>query len=198
MARRGAPLVGFHWASSTCSPPSSPSLAVIVYAANILAAYYDDGTLDTSSFLFYLLLCVGVPAVLIFAEPDLGTTIIIVATVFAMAYICGISYRLIAGAFVLMVLAGIILAVASPYRFARLLVFLDPWSDPYGDGFQATVAIMAFASGGPFGRGIGNATMKYYYLPEAHNDYILAIIGEELGFAGHGHLRRRVCFAAAG
>lgn len=116
--------------------------AVIVYAANILAAYYDDGTLDTSSFLFYLLLCVGVPAVLIFAEPDLGTTIIIVATVFAMAYICGISYRLIAGAFVLMVLASIILAVASPYRFARFLVFLDPWSDPYGDGFQATVAIM--------------------------------------------------------
>lgn len=178
-ASRWIPLGFFNLQPAELAKP-----AVIVYAANILAAYYDDGTLDTSSFLFYLLLCVGVPAVLIFAEPDLGTTIIIVATVFAMAYICGISYRLIAGAFVLMVLAGIILAVASPYRFARLLVFLDPWSDPYGDGFQATVAIMAFASGGPFGRGIGNATMKYYYLPEAHNDYILAIIGEELGFVG--------------
>lgn len=178
-ASRWIPLGFFNLQPAELAKP-----AVIVYAANIFAAYYEDGTLDTSSFLFKLLLCVAVPAALIIAEPDLGTTIIIVVTVFAMAYLCGISYRLIAGAAVLMVLAGIILAVVSPYRFARLLVFLDPWSDPYGDGFQATVAIMAFASGGAFGRGIGNATMKYYYLPEAHNDYILAIIGEELGFVG--------------
>ena len=66
----------------------------------------------------------------------------------------------------------------------RIQVALNPWADEYGDGYQATLAIMAFASGGLFGRGIGNSTMKYSYLPEAHNDYILAIIGEEVGFVG--------------
>ncbi len=66
----------------------------------------------------------------------------------------------------------------------RVQVAWNPWADEYGDGYQATLAIMAFASGGLFGRGIGNSTMKYSYLPEAHNDYILAIIGEEVGFLG--------------
>ena len=158
--------------------------AIIALAAKILADYYEDCSTDTPSFLFAMAVCLGVPAFLIIAEPDLGTTIIVAVTVFAMAYTCGISYKLIGMICVVLFVAVVGLAIASPYRFARLLVFLDPWSDPYGDGYQATLAIMAFASGGPFGRGIGNATMKYNYLPEAHNDYILAIIGEELGFVG--------------
>lgn len=158
--------------------------AIIALAAKILSDYYEDCSTDTPSFLFAMAVCLGVPAFLIIAEPDLGTTIIVAVTVFAMAYTCGISYKLIGMICVVLFVAVVGLAIASPYRFARLLVFLDPWSDPYGDGYQATLAIMAFASGGPFGRGIGNATMKYNYLPEAHNDYILAIIGEELGFVG--------------
>ncbi len=166
--------------------------AIIALAAKILADYYEDCSTDTPSFLFAMAVCLGVPAFLIIAEPDLGTTIIVAVTVFAMAYTCGISYKLIGMICVVLFVAVVGLAIASPYRFARLLVFLfarllvflDPWSDPYGDGYQATLAIMAFASGGPFGRGIGYATMKYNYLPEAHNDYILAIIGEELGFVG--------------
>lgn len=176
-ASRWLPLGFFNLQPAELAKP-----AVIVFSAKILSDYYEDTSTDTPSFLIALLTCLAVPAFLIFAEPDLGTTIIIVLTVLSMAYICGISYRLLACLFLVFVFAGIALAFVSPYRFARLMVFLDPWSDPYGDGYQATLAIMAFASGGLFGRGIGNATMKYHYLPEAHNDYILAIIGEELGF----------------
>lgn len=158
--------------------------AIIVLSAKILSDFYEDGSTDTFSFLVSMAICLGIPALLIFMEPDLGTMIIIAVTVFAMAYICGLSYRVIGALLVLFAVCVVGLAVASPYRFARLMVFLDPWSDPYGDGYQATLAIMSFASGGAFGRGIGNSTMKYNYLPEAHNDYILAIIGEELGFVG--------------
>lgn len=178
-ASRWIPLGFFNLQPAELAKP-----AVIVLAAKILSDYYEDGVTDTFSFLVSMAICLGVPAILIFAEPDLGTTIIIAVTVFAMAYICGISYRLIGALFAVFVVAAVGLAITSSYRFTRLLVFLDPWSDPFGDGYQATLAIMAFASGGPFGRGIGNSTMKYNYLPEAHNDYILAIIGEELGFVG--------------
>ncbi len=178
-ASRWIPLGFFNLQPAELAKP-----AVIVLAAKILSDYYEDGVTDTFSFLVSMAICLGVPAILIFAEPDLGTTIIIAVTVFAMAYICGISYRLIGALFAVFVVAAVGLAITSSYRFTRLLVFLDPWSDPFGDGYQAKLAIMAFASGGPFGRGIGNSTMKYNYLPEAHNDYILAIIGEELGFVG--------------
>lgn len=158
--------------------------AVIMLAADILAGYYEDGSKDTPSFLLQLVICVALPAVLILAEPDLGTTLIVLATVFVMWYVCGISYRIIGLIALVAIVSVILMIVTSPYRLARISVYLDPWSDPYGDGYQATLAIMAFASGGLFGRGIGNSTMKYHYLPEAHNDYILAIIGEELGFVG--------------
>lgn len=158
--------------------------AVIMMAAHLLAGYYEDGSMDTPSFLLVLAVSVGLPAMLIFVEPDLGTTLIVLATVFVMWYVCGISYRLIGLIALVAIVSVILMIVTSPYRLARISVYLDPWSDPYGDGYQATLAIMAFASGGLFGRGIGNSTMKYHYLPEAHNDYILAIIGEELGFVG--------------
>ena len=127
---------------------------------------------------------VVVPLIFIFFQPDLGTTIIIGFTVFVLMVLAGISKRVVVGVFALAAIAIAIAIAIAPYRMERLLMAGDPWSDPYGDGYQATLAIMAFASGGLFGRGIGGSTMKYFYLPEAHNDYILAIIGEELGFFG--------------
>lgn len=157
---------------------------IIVLTAKIFADYFEDGTIDTRAFLIQMLIMLPFPLFLIFREPDLGTTIIIALTVFAIAILCGLPWRVVA----FVTIAAFVLAAAaivtSPYRAKRFLAFLDPWSDPYDTGYQATLAIMAFASGGLFGRGIGNSTMKYHYLPEAHNDYILAIIGEELGFVG--------------
>lgn len=157
---------------------------IIVLTAKIFADYFEDGTIDTRAFLIQMLIMLPFPLFLIFKEPDLGTTIIIALTVFAIAILCGLPWRVVAFVTVAAFVLGASAIVTSPYRAKRFLAFLDPWSDPYDTGYQATLAIMAFASGGLFGRGIGNSTMKYHYLPEAHNDYILAIIGEELGFVG--------------
>lgn len=157
---------------------------IIVLTAKIFADYFEDGTIDTRAFLIQMLIMLPFPLFLIFREPDLGTTIIIALTVFAIAILCGLPWRVVAFVTVAAFVLGAAAIVTSPYRAKRFLAFLDPWSDPYDTGYQATLAIMAFASGGLFGRGIGNSTMKYHYLPEAHNDYIFAIIGEELGFVG--------------
>ena len=155
---------------------------IIVLTAKIFADYFEDGTIDTRAFLIQMLIMLPFPLFLIFKEPDLGTTIIIALTVFAIAILCGLPWRVVAFVTIAAFVLGAAAIVTSPYRAKRFLAFLDPWSDPYDTGYQATLAIMAFASGGLFGRGIGNSTMNY--LPEAHNDYILAIIGEELGFVG--------------
>lgn len=157
---------------------------IIVLTAKIFADYFEDGTIDTRAFLIQMLIMLPFPLFLIFREPDLGTTIIIALTVFAIAILCGLPWRVVAFVTIAAFVLGAAAIVTSPYRAKRFLAFLDPWSDPYDTGYQATLAIMALASGGLFGRGIGNSTMKYHYLPEAHNDYILAIIGEELGFVG--------------
>lgn len=157
---------------------------IIVLTAKIFADYFEDGTIDTRAFLIQMLIMLPFPLFLIFKEPDLGTTIIIALTVFAIAILCGLPWRVVAFVTIAAFVLGAAAIVTSPYRAKRFLAFLDPWRDPYDTGYQATLAIMAFASGGLFGRGIGNSTMKYHYLPEAHNDYILAIIGEELGFVG--------------
>lgn len=157
---------------------------IIVLTAKIFADYFEDGTIDTRAFLIQMLIMLPFPLFLIFKEPDLGTTIIIALTVFAIAILCGLPWRVVAFVTIAAFVLGAAAIVTSPYRAKRFLAFLVPWSDPYDTGYQATLAIMAFASGGLFGRGIGNSTMKYHYLPEAHNDYILAIIGEELGFVG--------------
>ena len=179
-ATRWIPLGFFNLQPSEFAKP-----VVVLAAGKVMADYYDeDGTLDTPTFLFMLGACVGIPLLLIFIQPDLGTTIIIGAAVLAMGYLAGISYKLLGMIGIVIAIAGAAAIAAAPYRLTRFLASLDPWSDPYDTGYQATLAIMAFASGGLLGRGIGNATMKYNYLPEAHNDYILAIIGEELGFVG--------------
>lgn len=155
---------------------------IVVTTAKVFYEYYDERSINTGTFLGLLATCVLVPLLAVFLEPDLGSCIIIGGTVFAMCYFAGFSYRLIVPLLVVTAVLVLVLILTSSYRSARL--FDDPWADPYGDGYQAVLAIMAFASGGLFGRGIGNSTMKYNYLPEAHNDYILAIIGEELGFVG--------------
>lgn len=168
----------------TLQPSEFMKPALILVAAKLLSGFYIERTIDPNSFFVKFAAAVLIPLFFIGFQPDLGTVIIIGMTVFAMAFLSGLSMRLVAGLFAGLFVVFVGLMVAAPYRMQRFLVFLDPWADPYDTGYQATLAIMAFASGGLFGRGIGNSTMKYMYLPEAHNDYILAIIGEELGFVG--------------
>lgn len=178
-ASRWIPLPFFNLQPAELAKP-----AVILVMANLFASHYEDGTLSVQEFVVQGLIVLASTLVLILAEPDLGTSFIIFAAVFCMLFIAGLSWRWTIGTIVLGLCAIAILVIAAPYRFNRFMIAFNPWSDPYGLGYQPTLAIMAFASGGVFGRGIGNSTMKYNYLPEAHNDYILAIIGEELGFVG--------------
>jgi cell division protein FtsW len=128
---------------------------------------------------------VAAAAVLLVAmQPDLGTALVICFTVAAMLIAAGLPLRqlgLIAG-----VLAGLVLifAILEPYRRARLTAFINPWADAGGSGFQSVQGQIAIGSGGFFGLGPGQSVQKIFYLPEAHTDFILAVIGEELGVAG--------------
>lgn len=157
---------------------------LILSVATVLAEFFERYALDTRSFLLLLGAAVIAPLALVMAQPDYGTTIIIVATVFCMMVLAGASLKFLLLLLFIGVAALGVLFLLEPYRLARFQVLLDPWADPYGDGYQATLGIIAFASGGLFGRGVGNATMKYGYIPELHNDFILANIGEEVGFVG--------------
>lgn len=168
----------------TLQPSEFAKPAIILVAARLLAEYYEDESIGFGELVVKLGVAVVGPAVLIMCQPDMGTTVIIGIAVFIMLSLCGLPARVIGGLVVAVAVLLLLGIVSSEYRLARFTTFLDPWSDPFDTGYQATLSIMAFASGGLFGRGIGNATMKYHYLPEAHNDYILAIIGEELGFVG--------------
>src|SRR3954466_4510839 len=126
----------------------------------------------------------GIAILLILGQPDLGTALVIAGTIAAMLVAAGLPLRqlgLIAATGAVLVL---IFAVLEPYRRARLTAFLNPWADAGGAGFQAVQGQIAIGSGGLFGLGPGQSVQKIFYLPEAHTDFILAVIGEELGVAG--------------
>jgi cell division protein FtsW len=121
---------------------------------------------------------------LILLEPDLGTTITLCGTMFAIFLVAGVPWRpLLAGA-IIAVGVGFIAIWAEPYRRARVFSFLDPWSDAEGSGFQIVQALIGFGSGGVTGEGLGESVSKVLYLPEAHTDMIFAVVGEELGLVG--------------
>jgi cell division protein FtsW len=130
---------------------------------------------------------VGVAAaalLLILAQPDLGTSLVICFTLAALLVAAGLPLRqlgLVAGVVAMLVL---LFAIIEPYRRDRLTSFLNPWADAGGAGFQAVQGQIAIGSGGLFGLGPGQSVQKIFYLPEAHTDFILAVIGEELGLAG--------------
>jgi cell division protein FtsW len=126
----------------------------------------------------------GAAALLILAQPDLGTTLVISFTLAAMLVAAGLPLRqlgLVAGVGACLVM---IYALLEPYRRARLTSFLNPWDHAADAGFQAVQGQIAIGSGGFFGLGPGQSVQKIFYLPEAHTDFILAVIGEELGVAG--------------
>jgi cell division protein FtsW len=163
-------------------PSEIAKLALVLYAALLLATQPQRAR--SLHGVRPLLVIAGAMALLIVAQPDLGTTMVIMFSVFALLAAGGVSLRhlaILAGALVALAL---IAAVLEPYRRERLTSFIDPWSDPEGSGFQSVQAMIAIGSGGFFGVGLGESVQKLFYLPEAHTDMILAVIGEELGFAG--------------
>jgi cell division protein FtsW len=141
----------------------------------------------------------GLFCLLILAEPDLGTVITIVVMVSAILVVSGVRLPTLAGACGIAIVLGLLAIWLEPYRRARLLIFLDPWSDPSNGGLQNVQALISLGSGGFFGRGLGQGIEKIHYLPEAHTDMIFAVIGEELGLVGVAALIVAYCaFAYAG
>ncbi|HNC69030.1 MAG TPA: putative lipid II flippase FtsW [Pseudomonadales bacterium] len=126
----------------------------------------------------------GVVVLLLLLEPDFGAAVVISGTAMAMLFLGGV--RLLQfGVLLLPALGGAaVVAVLSPYRVQRLITFLDPWSEQFGGGYQLTQALIAFGRGEVFGVGLGNSVQKLFYLPEAHTDFVFAIIAEELGLIG--------------
>jgi cell division protein FtsW len=121
---------------------------------------------------------------LLLMEPDFGAFVVIVAIGFGILFLGGLDWRLFVGLSALLPFALGAILVAAPYRLQRLTAFVDPWSDPLGKGYQLSHSLIAFGRGEIFGVGLGSSVEKLLYLPEAHTDFLLAVIGEELGFAG--------------
>ena len=126
---------------------------------------------------------VGVGGLLLL-EPDFGAFVVILAIAFGILFLGGLDWRLFVGLSALLPFALAAILVAAPYRLQRLTAFLDPWSDPLGKGYQLSHSLIAFGRGEWFGVGLGSSVEKLLYLPEAHTDFLLAVIAEELGFAG--------------
>jgi cell division protein FtsW len=164
-------------------PAEFAKLALVVYLAHWLARRGGEVQSLLSGTLPFLVI-VGPIAGLIFKEPDLGTTSVVVVTAFAMLFVAGASLRHFAA------LAGLAVVVVvfvglHDYQLARIQAWLDPWADPLGKGFHTIQGLLALGLGGLFGAGLGESRLAGgLFLPNASNDYIFAIVGEEFGFIG--------------
>jgi len=144
------------------------------------AAVMDSFTKGFMPMLFVMLLVGG----LLLNEPDFGAFAVIAAISISILWLGGINARIFGGLIVLLVVGFIFLIWSSPYRLERVIGFMDPWADPYGKGYQLSHALIAFGRGEWFGVGLGASVEKLLYLPEAHTDFLLAVVAEELGFVG--------------
>jgi cell division protein FtsW len=163
-------------------PSELAKIAVAVWAAALLARRRPPQ--DLGELLRPWGVVIGVFALLLLAQPDLGTTISLVLMVAAMLLVAGTPLRPLSIGVAFMLAAGTLAVWMEPYRRARVFSFLNPWHDPQGAGFQTVQAMIGLGSGGIFGVGLGNGVQKIFYLPESHTDMIFAIIGEELGLVG--------------
>jgi len=164
-------------------PSELVKLFTIVYAADYTvrkAAMMHDfrqGFLP----MFGVMLMVGG---LLLLEPDFGAFVVIVAIALGIIFLGGFNAKLFLGLSIMLTISFVLMIVSSDYRRERVLGYLDPWKDPYGAGYQLSHALIAFGRGEWFGVGLGASVEKLFYLPEAYTDFLLAVVGEELGFVG--------------
>ena len=130
------------------------------------------------------ILAVGFMLLLLLLQPDFGSAVLLVVITVGMVWLAGARLRYLAALGVVLAPALLWAALSESYRIKRLISFMDPWKDPFADGFQLTQALIAIGRGEWFGVGIGGSVQKLFYLPEAHTDFILAVLAEELGFVG--------------
>lgn len=123
-------------------------------------------------------------AILLLMEPDFGATVVITVTIMALLFLAGVKLRYYLCLLLSVGFGLVMTALATPYRVARLTAFLDPWADQFNSGYQLTQSLIAFGRGGWLGVGLGDSVQKLFYLPEAHTDFLFAVLAEELGLIG--------------
>jgi cell division protein FtsW len=164
-------------------PSELMKLLVVLYAADYTvrkAALMHSFRKGFLPMLMVMLLVGG----LLLREPDFGAFVVITVTAMGVLFLGGMNWKLFAALIMLLIIGFVLLIWTSPYRLQRVMGFMDPWSDPFGKGYQLSHALIAFGRGEWFGVGLGASVEKLFYLPEAHTDFLLAVIAEELGFAG--------------
>lgn len=166
-------------------PAEMVKLVAVIYLAAYLTKK-EERLASFSSGLLPALIVVGVLSGLVLLEPDLGTVVVMGLVTVGLLFLGGarISHLLTLGLCAVPVV--LVLVLGSSYRRQRLMTFLAPWKDASDAGFQITQSFLAFGSGGPFGVGLGEGKQKLFFLPEAHTDFVLALVGEELGLVGTG------------
>ncbi len=158
-------------------------LLIVLYMGGYIVRH-GDAVRDTLGGFVKPLAIVGLIGSLLLLEPDFGAAAVIILVTLGVLFLGGVRLSQFVAVFSLAAGALALVAVASPYRLRRLTSFLDPWQDPFDSGFQLTQSLIAIGSGSWSGVGLGNSVQKLFYLPEAHNDFMFAILAEELGLIG--------------
>lgn len=171
------------WGKFHFQPGELAKFAVIFFVARQLDRKFDRIKTITAGVLSHFI--VPLPAlILLLLQPDFGTTVIITVVIFILLFVAGVPVRYLLTSLLMAMGVGSWLIFGTAYRRARLTTFLNPWSDPGGKGFQILQSFVGLHNGRLLGVGLGNGKEKLLYLPEAHNDFIFSVIGEELGFVG--------------
>jgi cell division protein FtsW len=170
-------------AGLTFQPSELAKIALVLWLARSLAKKQERIRLFSVGFLPHVVM-LALLGGLLMLEPDFGTTVVLGLVTFALLFVAGapLAYLVTVAAAGAPVVAFLIWK--SPYRIQRVLTFLDPWKDPRGHGYQTVESLLGFGAGGSLGVGLGESHQKLFFLPAAHTDFILSIVGEELGFAG--------------
>jgi len=158
-------------------------LSMVIYTASYLVRHLEEVRTRYSGFLKPVVF-LGVFVFLLLLEPDFGAAVVMMSAFMAMMFLAGVRASHFFFSIVVCLLGVAAIAVSQPYRMARLQAFLDPWQDQFGSGYQLIQALIAIGRGDWFGVGLGNSMQKLYYLPEAHTDFVFAILAEEMGTVG--------------
>ena len=177
-ARRWIPMVLFNF-----QPAEFAKLALTCFLASYFTRRYDEVRSRKLSAVKPFLV-MGLLGCFLLMQPDLGSTVVLFVITFGLLFIIGAKFGQFLLLFGFAALMFVWLVLSSAYRLKRITGFMDPFKDPYGTGFQLSNSLMAFGRGGFFGEGLGNSVLKLEYLPEAHTDFVMAIVGEEFGFFG--------------
>jgi cell division protein FtsW len=167
-----------------CLQPSEVIKYCLIFFFAKSLAKKGDGIKDLAVGFVPHVLTIGLVVFLILLQPDFGTAMIVTAVGFLMLFVAGVRLQHMVGSAVLCLPFLIQIALSAQYRISRLRTFMDPWGDPLNSGFQIIQSLVAFGCGGLWGAGIGKGIQKLFYLPQPHTDFIFAVVGEEMGFAG--------------